>query len=445
MSSKLEKKFDFWVQHNMNVLLVGEHGIGKTEMVKAAFERNNLKWRYFSAATMDPWVDFVGVPKEKVGENGESYLDLIRPLEFQDGSVEILFFDEFNRAPGKVRNAVMELLQFKSVNGRKFPNLRAVWAAINPYDEEETYDVDRLDPAQEDRFHVKFQLPSTPCKQYFRDKYGTTLGERAVEWWNRLPDECKKITSPRRLDYCMDYYTKGGDVTDVLDKQTRPTVLVKHLERIDSEKSTHEEKWLEDSELYIQDISERNSKIDTVEAFQALGRISQDQAVSYVDRLPARQLKELVNAKTVHLLLACLLADSEKTRQIKTALKSYTMSEEVASDYLHQSMKTATPTILEQTKNISNRQKNWNELKASVKKLASKETLKYADCIIILLCCTEKLRHRKSLHKTSSKMQYSIMEMIVIMCEYVEHQYPSYLHDFISIDPNTIANVYIGW
>ena len=60
--------FDFWIENNLNVLLRGKHGVGKTAMVVDAFERNNLKYKYFSASTMDPWVDFIGVPKEKTDD-----------------------------------------------------------------------------------------------------------------------------------------------------------------------------------------------------------------------------------------------------------------------------------------------------------------------------------------------------------------------------------------
>ncbi len=68
-----DHKLDFWIQQNMNVLFSGKHGVGKTTMVIDAFNRNSLKWMYFSAATMDPWVDFIGVPKEMKDEQG-SYL-----------------------------------------------------------------------------------------------------------------------------------------------------------------------------------------------------------------------------------------------------------------------------------------------------------------------------------------------------------------------------------
>jgi MoxR-like ATPase len=50
-----------------------------------------------------------------------SYLELVRPKAFRDDEVQALFFDEFNRSHKNKRNAVMELMQFKSINGRKFP------------------------------------------------------------------------------------------------------------------------------------------------------------------------------------------------------------------------------------------------------------------------------------------------------------------------------------
>ena len=66
--NNLDKKIDFWIKNNQNVLFLGKHGVGKTAIVKEAFERHNLKYRYFSASTMDPWVDFIGVPKETIDD-----------------------------------------------------------------------------------------------------------------------------------------------------------------------------------------------------------------------------------------------------------------------------------------------------------------------------------------------------------------------------------------
>lgn len=257
-----EDKLDFWIKNRLNVLFIGKHGVGKTAMVKEAFNRANLEWRYFSASTMDPWVDFIGVPKErqekmaesfevikqlatfdpalavqwvvanwkmdedaakrilghieKVG-NGVTYLDLVRPQSFAEDKVEALFFDEFNRSPKKVRNAVMELLQFKSINGTKFDNLKIIWAAINPDDDEdETYDVERLDPAQADRFHINIEIPYKPNGEWFKSRFGDRIAKAAVQWWEELPDEEKLRVSPRRLEYALNLYELKGDMRDVL-------------------------------------------------------------------------------------------------------------------------------------------------------------------------------------------------------------------------------------
>lgn len=212
-----DKTLDLFIANNFNVLLKGKHGVGKTAMIKEAFDRNNLNWRYFSASTMDPWVDFVGIPRETVDEHNNPMIELIRPQGFHDDSIEAIFFDEFNRAPPKIINAVMELIQFKSVNGHRFPNLKMVWAAINPEDEDEelSYDVEILDPAQKDRFQIILDVPYLPSKQFFQKHYGES-GIGAVEWWKTLTPEQSLLVSPRRLEYAIQVFNADGDIRDVL-------------------------------------------------------------------------------------------------------------------------------------------------------------------------------------------------------------------------------------
>ena len=226
-----DKKLDFYIENNLNVLMRGRHGVGKTAMIKAAAERHGLKWKYFSAATMDPWVDFVGVPKEKT-ENGQSFIELVRPKNFQNDEVEFIFMDELNRSKDKVRNAVMELIQFKSINGVPFKNLRMVWAAINPEDDEDedmSYDVETLDPAQKDRFQIIVDIPYKPSKLYFTEKFGEA-GEGAVEWWKDLSSDENKLVSPRRLEYAVEMFQAGGDLKDVLpNKELNLTQLRQRL------------------------------------------------------------------------------------------------------------------------------------------------------------------------------------------------------------------------
>jgi|AntRauTorcE11897_2_1112592.scaffolds.fasta_scaffold00078_51 hypothetical protein len=180
---------------------------------------------------MDPWVDFIGIPKEQEEADGSSYIALVQPKGLHQ--VEALFMDELNRAPKKVRNAVMELIQFKSINGIPFPNLRFIWAAVNPDDEEDadtSYDVEALDPAQKDRFQIVIDIPYKPSAPYFQQKYGTA-GEGAVEWWNKLDAAAKELVSPRRLEYAIKVHAAGGSLRHVLrGPNINPTSLSNLME-----------------------------------------------------------------------------------------------------------------------------------------------------------------------------------------------------------------------
>lgn len=268
-------KIDFWISNNLNVMFVGRHGVGKTAIITDAFNRHKLKWRYFSASTMDPWCDFIGVPKEKsdtdlceqlklvkqianinynsalsyikqnwkledssakelvdsvVNDKSVSYLDLVRPFDFATDSVEALFFDEFNRSPKKIRNAVMELIQFKSINGKKFDNLKIVWCAINPDDDEQLkYDVETLDSAQIDRFQISVKIPYEPNADWFRAKYGQRIADSAILWWKELDEATKQLVSPRRLQYAVDCFIAKGDPRDVLPIQSNVSKFVSSL------------------------------------------------------------------------------------------------------------------------------------------------------------------------------------------------------------------------
>lgn len=217
-----------------NVLLTGAHGVGKTSIIKKVFEENGLvlneSWLYFSGSTLDPWVDFIGIPKE-IEYNGRKCIEIIPPKAFaEEGKIQAIFIDEFNRSPSKIRNALLELCQFKSINGRKFPNLKVVWAAINPEDEEKTYDVERLDPAQKDRFPGNQIFVPYACDiEYFKSKYGKDIATASINWWNELPENIKKQVSPRRLDYALEYMSKDIPLEDILPKDSNISKLRQDL------------------------------------------------------------------------------------------------------------------------------------------------------------------------------------------------------------------------
>jgi len=140
----------------------------------------------------------------------------------------LIFFDEFNRSPKKVRNAVMELLQFKSINGFKFPDLKCVWTAVNP-EKDDLYDVEKIDPAQQDRFQIVKEIPYACDRDFFISKFGEDVTSASLEWWDDLPETEKNLVSPRRLEYALDEFVLGGNLRDILPASCNVTKLLQSL------------------------------------------------------------------------------------------------------------------------------------------------------------------------------------------------------------------------
>lgn len=433
-----DAKLDFWIANDLNVIIEGGHGVGKTAVIEAAFKRAGLNLRYFSAATMDPWVDFIGVPKEKVHDDGTSSLELIRPLEFQDGSVDAIFFDEFNRAPPKIRNSVMEMLQKKSVNGKPIPKLRMIWAAINPSDDEETYDVEPIDPAQFDRFHIQTSMPSTPDRPYFIRLYGDHVGNRAVEWWHSLPEDVKHLVSPRRLDYAVDIFQKGGDLRDVLARETRPLTLKQRIERITSS-SSHSDRWLTDPELYMSEVSNRSkdNPIDVVEAFTELRDISMETATAYVSLLAAPKINELAaDNRTVGIVLRAI-RDKRGSRQLMTAISrtavNYTHATEDAENRL-QNIKATDQELYAAAaactnKAISIQHDVWKRLCIIAESRMDQTLLEYDDCMMLFILLAD------SGESDNQKTAGAIIR-------YVEHEHHASFIDFVRLRPPYACKVF---
>lgn len=202
MVSALEKKLLVYAQNNLNVMLVGSHGIGKTTVTKNIAQQLNLKFKYYSSSTLDPFADIVGIP---VPDKENKTLDFYKPKDIQEA--EFIFFDELNRAHPRVLNAVLEIIQFKTVNGERLKNLKMVWAAVNPPGED--YQVEELDPALIDRFHVFVKMKPEINKKYLSSVLPASLVKTLADWWNEsLGDDQRRIFTPRRLEYLGMMITK---------------------------------------------------------------------------------------------------------------------------------------------------------------------------------------------------------------------------------------------
>ncbi len=221
----------------LNVLLVGDHGVGKTAMVVDEAKRQGLTLKYYSSPTLDPWADLVGIPvpapDERSPGDAKRHLTFLRPADVE--RAEILFFDELNRAHPKVLNAVLEAIQFRTINGVALPKLKMVWAAINPPGG--VYQVAELDPVLVDRFHVHLEVPADPSVDYYIHQAGIPphIAKALVMWWHRdLDDNLRTMISPRRLEYMGKNYQDGIELRYSLPSTIRAP-LQHLLRRIDGQ------------------------------------------------------------------------------------------------------------------------------------------------------------------------------------------------------------------
>lgn len=223
---QIEKRLIFYAQHGYNVLLEGRHGVGKTKIIEQTFD--NLGWNYhvLNASTIDPYMDFIGVPSKHLDEDKAiEYLEMILPKKFAYDELDALFLDEINRGRKETLNGLLDIIQNKSIKNKKLNRLKVIWSAQNPYFEDldesdQVYHVKPLDPALKDRFHAFIDVPYQINKSYLNKKYAD-ISKPFIDWWTQLPDEMKYLCSPRRLDYAIQIFNDGGMdfLSDVIDNK----------------------------------------------------------------------------------------------------------------------------------------------------------------------------------------------------------------------------------
>ena len=272
-----KNKLQSWLDASLNVMLVGGFGIGKTAVILSVFEENfGHKWAYFNGATTDPWTDLIGIPTAEDDGKGGKVIKYIKPIELSD-DIQGIYIDEASRAKVTTRNSLLELVQFKSINGRKFPNLRVVWSSINPSTEDDSegesnikYDVEELDAPFLDRFHIIVKVPSEPSLAYFVGKYNN-VGVNLVEWWGQQPKEAKALISPRRLEYVAQAHLKKLDITDFLPICCNTKMLIKKINGNPTTNRYYE--LIEEKKQTVLIIKELHKLFNTENTFEELKNI----------------------------------------------------------------------------------------------------------------------------------------------------------------------------
>lgn len=132
-----------------NLMLVGRHGIGKSQIVTSYFESTGQKVVTFFLGQMSDPGDLIGL-MHKNETTGQS--EFLPPFWWPlDGQPIVLFLDELNRARPEILQTVMDLTLNRTLAGKALPEGSRVVSAVN---EGEEYQLTDLDPALVSRFNV---------------------------------------------------------------------------------------------------------------------------------------------------------------------------------------------------------------------------------------------------------------------------------------------------
>ncbi|MFO0675298.1 MAG: AAA family ATPase [Polyangiaceae bacterium] len=138
-------------QANLPVLLHGRHGVGKSEIIRAAAAELGVSVVVRDLSVMEP-PDLIGIPR--VGADGRTYY--APPAFLPTGGSGLLVFEELNRAPRYVVAPCLQLLTARCLNDYELPGGWVPCGAVN--DADDGYHVEELDPALLSRFvRIKIQ------------------------------------------------------------------------------------------------------------------------------------------------------------------------------------------------------------------------------------------------------------------------------------------------
>jgi MoxR-like ATPase len=137
---------------NVSVLLRGNHGIGKSQVIKQLGRRIKDVLKMPSFETIDRRLsqmtegDMIGLPST----DGET--TRFNPPDWYKRACTmpvLLFLDELNRATPEVMQAAFQIVLDRELNGWKLHPETRVYAAVN---DSASYNVNEIDPALLDRF-----------------------------------------------------------------------------------------------------------------------------------------------------------------------------------------------------------------------------------------------------------------------------------------------------
>ncbi|MCQ2136586.1 MAG: AAA family ATPase, partial [Bacteroidales bacterium] len=157
-----------------NIMLVGNHGIGKSEILTEFYSKKGMKVVPLFLGQMDPG-DLIGLPHKN---EKTSRTEFLPPYWFPiDGKPIVLFLDELNRARPETLNAIFDLCLNRCLAGRSLPEGSRVISAVNAGDQ---YQLTDLDPALVSRFNIVTFKPTVQEWMLWAKK--NDLDERVISF-----------------------------------------------------------------------------------------------------------------------------------------------------------------------------------------------------------------------------------------------------------------------
>ncbi|MCQ2576684.1 MAG: AAA family ATPase [Treponema sp.] len=158
-----------------NVMLVGRHGIGKSQILEKYFTSQGIRVVTLFLGQMSDPGDLIGLPEKNLATGKTEFL---LPYWFPtDNEPIVLFLDELNRARPEVLQTIMDLTLNRRLAGKALPAGSRVISAVNSGDQ---YTLTELDPALVSRFNVYEFTPTVSEWLVWAEKSG--IDQRIIDF-----------------------------------------------------------------------------------------------------------------------------------------------------------------------------------------------------------------------------------------------------------------------
>ena len=199
---------------DQNLVLVGNHGIGKSEILTDYFSGKGMKVVPLFLGQMSDPGDLIGIPNRN-DTTGKT--EFMPPYWFPlDGKPVVLFLDELNRARPEVLQTIMDLALNRTLAGRRLPDGSRIISAVNAGDQ---YQLTDLDPALVSRFNRFYGTGWRAKPRFFtkNDKCGNIViscvdSVKARLVVDKAFENCKR-TSRCNEDSCFYWMDLGNGQT----------------------------------------------------------------------------------------------------------------------------------------------------------------------------------------------------------------------------------------